>query len=115
MKEVLAKFPSKDKSLRRTHLYKHRIITENVPPIRQKYYYTSSKDDEVIKKEIEKGLKLGIIRPLSSSWASPIILVIKKDGSIRFYVDYRRLNSVTKRDKYPMPLIDEILDHLGGV
>ncbi|GFT17118.1 hypothetical protein TNCV_4738431 [Trichonephila clavipes] len=55
-----------------------------------------------------------VIEPSSSSWASPIVLVRKKDGSSRFCVDYRRLNDVTKKDSYPLPRMDDTLDTLVG-
>ena len=55
-----------------------------------------------------------VIRPSSSPWSSPIVLVRKKDGSLRFCVDYRKLNSVTKADTFPLPRMDDILDQLGG-
>lgn len=59
-------------------------------------------------------LDKGIIRPSSSSYASPVILVKKKDGAIRFCVDYRGLNSITSKNVYPLPRIDDALDSLQG-
>jgi hypothetical protein len=64
--------------------------------------------------ELEEMLAAGIVEPSTSEWAAPIVLVKKKDGTLRFCVDYRRLNSVSKVDPYPMPRIDELIDKLGG-
>jgi hypothetical protein len=65
-------------------------------------------------KEVDKLLRLGIIRESKSDWRSPIVVSKKKDGTCRVCVDYRRLNEVTKKDEYPLPRMDEILDSLGG-
>ena len=56
----------------------------------------------------------GVIRHSNSPWSSPIVMVQKKDGSWRFSVDYRKVNSLTQQDAYPLPRIDETLDSLSG-
>ena len=69
---------------------------------------------EQARKLIEDMLKHEIVQPSSSPWASPVVIATKKDGSLRFCVDYRKLNSITRKDAYPLPRIDDSLDALNG-
>ena len=69
---------------------------------------------EIVKEELARMTRLGVIEPSSSSWASPIVLSKKKDGSTRFCVDYRRVNNLTIKDSYPLPCIDDTIDSLRG-
>ena len=94
----------------RTDIAKHEIICEG-PPVNQKPY--RSQNTRKIRDMVHDMLSDGIIEPSRSPYASPVVLVQKKDGSKRFCVDYRRLNAQTKRDVYPLPRVDETLDALG--
>ena len=67
-----------------------------------------------VRKLLNEMLERGVVEPSASPWASPIVLVRKKDESTRFCVDYRKLNDVTRKDAYPLPRIDATLDTLHG-
>ncbi|CAM4626675.1 unnamed protein product [Caretta caretta] len=91
----------------------HSIDTGNAHPIRVQPYRVSPQAKTAIEREIQDMLQMGVIRPSESAWASPVVLVPKPDGEIRFCVDYRKLNAVTRPDNYPMPRTDELLEKLG--
>ena len=99
---------------RKTHLIRHDvIIDENVTPIKQHPYRVNPIQLEHIRKEVDYMLENDIITPSNSDWSSPCVLVPKPDGSLRFCVDYRRVNAVTKTDSYPIPRIDDLIDQVS--
>ncbi|XP_049824794.1 uncharacterized protein LOC126265925 [Aethina tumida] len=117
LKDLLAAysdvFSKATKHMGMTNLTKHRIEVENSEPIKSRPYRVSPKERQIIDEQIKEMLDHNIIRPCHSPWASPVVLVKKKDGSTRFCVDYRKLNNVTKKSSYPIPVIDDILTYLG--
>lgn len=68
---------------------------------------------EEVTKQLKKMQEMAVIQPSKSPWSSPVVLLQKKDSLHRFCIDYHKLNSVTKADSYPLPLIDDLLDQLG--
>ncbi|KAI9554902.1 hypothetical protein GHT06_020180 [Daphnia sinensis] len=107
-------FASKDSELGNTNLIKHTINTEGRGPIRQRPYRVTNNQRKILEDKVQEMLEAKVIRYSQSPWASPVVLVEKKDGEVRFCVDYRKLNSITKKDSFPMPRIDETLDKLYG-
>jgi hypothetical protein len=72
-------------------------------------YSMSDLELQALRAYLDENLEKGFIRPSSSSAASPVLFVRKGDGGLRFYVDYRALNSITKKNRYPLPLINDSL------
>jgi hypothetical protein len=83
-------------------------------PISKRPYRMDVKDLAELKKQIEELLSKGFIRPSSSPWGAPTLFVDKKDGSRRMCVDYRSLNGVTIKNKYPLPRIEDLFDQMRG-
>jgi hypothetical protein len=95
--------------------YDHTIpLLSNVVPVNARPYRYSPLHKDEIEKQVKHLLQTGLISPSTSPSASPVLLVQKKDRTWCFCVDYRRLNSITTKNKFPMPLIEEILDELHG-
>ena len=97
-----------------TQLVTHSIDTGEHRPIRQPVRRTPFALRGKIEEMVQEMLQQGVIEPSRSPWASPIVLVKRKDGGVRFCVDYRKLNAVTKLDEFPLPRIDDTLDLLAG-
>ena len=89
------------------------INTESATPIKQPVRRMPYSVRREIARQLDEMQANNIIKPSNSPWASPVVLVRKRDGSHRLCVDYRKLNSVTKTDTYPLPRIEDLLDQLG--
>ena len=93
---------------------KHRIdLVPGARPFKSAPYRAGPKTRELEEFEIDKQLKAGVIEPSNSEWAAPVLFAPKKDGRLRFCIDYRRLNTITVKDSYPIPRMDECIDSLG--
>jgi hypothetical protein len=80
-----------------TNIVKHGINTGDHKPIKLRQYQVTGEKDKIIKKEVEEMLSSGVIEKSYGAWSSPVVLVKKKTGEIRFCIDYRKLNSIQRR------------------
>ena len=99
--------------LGRVDCMEHEIDTGNAEPINQRQYRTPIAKRETMLREAEKMLVAGVVKPSTSPWNSPVVLVAKPNGETRFAIDFRRVNAVTKKQSYPVPRIDDCLNSLG--
>ena len=93
---------------------KHHIrLIEGARPFKSAPYRAGPKTRELEEEEVKRQLEAGVIEPSNSEWAAPVLFAPKKDGKLRFCIDYRRLNAMTVKDSYPLPRMDECIDTLG--
>ncbi|TWW73497.1 Retrovirus-related Pol polyprotein from transposon 412 [Takifugu flavidus] len=114
LRQYASVFSSHEGDLGCTSLISHDIPLLDDVPVRQCHRRIPPSEYEVVKEHINQLLEAQIIRESSSPYGSPIVLVKKKDGSLRMCVDYRQLNNKTRKDAFPLPRIEESLDALTG-
>ena len=114
LQEYQSSFARDLSELGSTSVVKHRIETGTASPIKQLPRRLPNALRPVVDEQVQEMLKNDIVRPSMSPWASPIVLVRKKDGTWRFCVDFRKLNDVTVKDAFPLPQINDLIDTLSG-
>ncbi|KAG0741236.1 hypothetical protein G6F22_005145 [Rhizopus arrhizus] len=92
----------------------HVIDTGEAKPVNRPPFKMSPRELDELQRQLKELLSAGFIRPSYSPWGAPVLFVRKKDGSLRMCIDYRAINSLTKRISTPLPRIDECLERLGG-
>ena len=92
--------------LGRISTVKHHIMTSG-PPVASQPYRAGPQYQKLIDAELKRMLQMDVIEPASGPWSAPVVLIPKPDGSIRFCIDYRKLNAVTKNDSYALPRVDD--------
>ena len=96
-----------------TSLAEHEIHTTG-PPIRQPFRRQNPVVRDIEQQQVKEMLRDEVIRSSTSPWASPVVMVKKKNGSMRFCVDFRKMNDATIKDAHPLPRIDDTLESLHG-
>ncbi|KAF3771544.1 Transposon Ty3-I Gag-Pol polyprotein [Nymphaea thermarum] len=118
LQEIIQEFRSvfsAPKSLLPERGYEHHIeLQPSTTPVKSRPYRYNRVQRETLKELVRKMLKIGVIQPSRSPFASPALLVKKKDGSWRFCVDYHTLNAITIKDRYPILMVEDLLDELYG-
>ena len=107
-------FAASDSELGCVPGFQYEIDVGDAKAVRSRFYRANLPAQQEIDRQVQSLLENGIIRHSKSEWASPVLLVQKKDGSKRLCVDYRKVNDVTRNDSYPLPLIKQIFDSMGG-
>jgi hypothetical protein len=89
-------------------------LAPGVVPVSRMPYQMSTPELVELKLQLKEMMDKGYIRPSMSPWGAPVLFVKNKDGTLRLCIDYRKLNKVTIKNKYPLPRIDDLFDQLGG-
>lgn len=101
--------------LGRVDCCRHEIpIAVDATPLKSRPFRLTWEEQDSMAKELQGLLDLDLIKPSKGVWSSPCFFIKKKDGSLRLVIDYRRLNQITIKDNYPLPIIDTVLDSLAG-
>ena len=115
VKQVLGEFEELfSDTIGQTNIAHHKIDTGDNPPIRQRARRMPCEFREESNKQIEDMFYKRIINPSTSPGACPIVLVRKKSGDLRFFIDYHRLKHITPNDAHPLPRVDDLLDAVGN-
>ena len=114
-KEYGRLFASEKNDLGHTTRVKHKIQLNDYTPFKERYRRVPPHLYKEVQKHLKEMVEIGAIRKSSSPWTSAVVLVRKKDGSLRFCIDLRHLNNRTINDAYSLPRIEETLDCLNGV
>jgi len=104
------------KDLKEVTMEQHKIeLLPNAKPIKAKQGRWNPRYTAMVKEEFDKLLKVGFIRPMETTeWVFPVVLTLKKNGRLRVCVNYKALNKITKKDRYPLPFCEEILEEVVG-
>ena len=99
-----------------TNATKHKIVLKDpdTPPFKERFWWIPPPQLDEVREHLKLMLDAGVVRPSNSPWCNTVVLVWKKDGSLRFCIDFRRLNALTVKDSHPLPRICETLESLAG-
>ena len=89
-------------------------LVDNAKPVALPVRHMAPKERKELSKQVKELLEKGFIRWSISEWGAPVVFATKADGSLRLCVDYRELNKLTKKNRHPLPRIDDLFDQLVG-
>ena len=116
LKEYHDIFSLEKRDMGHTNTTKHKIVLKDpeTPPFKERFRRILPPQLDEVREHLKLMLDAGVIRPSNSPWCNAVVLVRKKDGSLRFCIDFRKLNSLTVKDSHPLPRICETLESLAG-